>query len=218
MRNFDPNNYPPLIGRWIMCKGSELPPLQWTQRANRLGAQQLCKLKPAQLLEDSKLTDVQTGSCILAGMMLWNGLVNVAEALCQQLEGTEARYWQAMAVRHRARPAEAKQLCQQVKQHPIHAPLAAESLEIIGLGTESTLGRFGQILKQQGDWEPHAFVDLYESARLKETPAATEKVVRELQRLEFFLLLDHCITPANGKPDAAPEPQDPRRAAPTTTS
>ncbi len=90
MRNFDPNNYPPLIGRWIMCKGSDLPPLQWTQRANRLGAQQLCKLKPAQLLEDSKLTDVQAGSCILAGMMLWNGLVNVAEALCRQFGGSRS--------------------------------------------------------------------------------------------------------------------------------
>jgi len=218
MQNFDPNTYPPLIGRWIMCKGSELPPLQWTQRANRLGAQQLCKLKPAELLEDGKVTDVQAGSCILAGMMLWNGLVNVAEALCRQLDGPEAWYWQGIATRHQARPAEAKQLFQQVKQHPIHAQLAAESLEIIGLGTESTLGRFGQILKQQGDWEPHAFVDLYESARLQETPAATEKVVRELQRIEFFLLLNHCITPANGKPDAAPESPDSSRAVPTPAS
>ena len=203
MRQFDPNAYPPVIAQWIICRGSDLPPLQWQQRVNRLGAQQLCKIKPGQLLGDSEPSPGNSGSNILAGMLLWNGLVTVTEAICRQLQDTEAKYWQALAVRHQARPEDAKALLQQVGQHTIHSELAQQSAEIIGLGTESSLGRFGNIIKQQGTWEPHAFVDLYESARLEQTPKATETVVCQIQRVEFYLLLEHCMSLVNCQPAGA---------------
>lgn len=52
--------------------------------------------------------------------------------------------------------------------------------------------RFREILKLNGAWQPFAFIDLYEQARVDDTKVTVGEFVRQMHRREFSPLFGHC--------------------------
>jgi predicted Zn finger-like uncharacterized protein len=61
------------------------------------------------------------------------------------------------------------------------------------------LARFRQLLDSIENWQPFAFIELYEQCRKRMLPASTERMVRAIQCREFELLLLHCVEGALGE-------------------
>jgi hypothetical protein len=127
------------------------------------------------LLNRSKLPDL-----VRAGLYLHFGFWKEAHELVDDLETPDGMYWHAIVHRQEPDPANAGYWFRRVGQHPLFPALRARAVEI---GVEV------------GDrWDPIAFVDYYERARVKPGSDA-ERKARDVQRAEWELLFDHCARP-----------------------
>ena len=117
----------------------------------------------------------------------------------QAAPANESLYLMAIAERQRGNAGQAKRFFQQLEDHEIYARLFECATEIIGSRADASLGRFGEILKFNGAWEPFAFTDMFEQARTDDTKIAVGEFVRKVQLSEFNLLFAHCYKAATGE-------------------
>src|SRR5882724_1017687 len=126
----------------------------------------------ARLLGQSKLPDV-----VRAALYLHFGCWQEAHELVDDLETPDGMYWHAIVHRQEPDPGNAGYWFRRVGQHPVFAALRARAAEI---GVEV------------GDrWDPIAFVDYCERARVRPGSDA-ERKAREVQLAEWEFLFDYC--------------------------
>jgi hypothetical protein len=200
MLGFDPNAFGTAATQLLLSKGSGLPPLQWQTRANRTSKTQLDAMPTSAMFPGRPIQDAAQANALRAAIYLWHGFLKDCLTLCNSPNCAEHVYWQAICMRHAARPDAAKKLQQRMGVHPVHAALLPVCREQIGLGTDGPVKRFLDTINQVEGFEPYAFTDLYELVRLGKTCEATEKLVRSLQSAEFGFLLKHCHEQAFAAP------------------
>lgn len=196
MVHLDLAQLPSNIAAILSAHGSETPPLQWCIRANLGLKKTLDAMTDQSLLGQDNLTDGAMAAAVRGLLYLWSGCNTEAVQHAETAPVSECLYIQALCHRQTGHGSNAKTVLQQLGQHPIYCGLTTWSLQKLEGGTGALL-RFRQLLELCQEWEPYAFIDLYEQARAGQLGEA-EAVVRAIQCCEFEMLLAHCYSGATG--------------------
>ena len=113
----------------------------------------------------------------LSGLYLYFSCLDEAHSLAQDIDTPEGSFWHAIMHRQEPDPGNAAFWFRTVGAHPIFPALHEAAA---GIGVE-----FG------GLWDPFAFIDLCERARLQ-PGSDEERRALEVQRVEWQLLFDFC--------------------------
>jgi sirohydrochlorin ferrochelatase len=126
---------------------------------------------------EDELQRLSGEDAVVAGLWLYCGRFNEAHAVAQELRTAEGSYWHAILHRQEPDDWNACYWLKRVGSHPIHSALSARAAAA-GYASE-------------GGWNAEKFVAFCSRARRE--GGALESLAREVQHIEFELLLDWCI-------------------------
>src|SRR3954451_20612071 len=118
----------------------------------------------------------------LAGLWLYFGAFDQAHRIAQDIPGQDGSYWHGILHRHEPDAANAGYWFRKVGTHPLFPELRSAAAGILGSQTGS--GRF--VLGSR--WDPFAFIDFYENARLQSPDSAAHQTVAAIALAEWQLL------------------------------
>ncbi len=199
MLNFDFAQLPADMMQLLMCRGSGDPPLQWHEHQNTLAKRKLDEIEDARLFGSAGTRNEAVQATIRALLFLWTGWTDEANMLAQIAPAKERLYITALCARHRGKADMAKAAFKKMEGHSIFKPLAEQVLKVIRPDAEPSLKRFRDIAEQNKEWEPYAFIDLYEQARTGRLSQVAWQVVGQLQTNEFEFLFNHCFVALTGR-------------------
>ncbi len=204
----------PEISKLLLARGTALPAVQWQHNRSSTAKKTLDAMDDAQLFVPTSLKNPSMGAAIRALLYLWNGWMDESAMYAQGARPKESLFILALSERHRGRAHEAKAFFRQLDDHSIYPRLAQAATELIGSSPDGALNRFREIVNLNGAWEPYAFIDIYEQARVDDTKITVGEFVREMQRQEFTLLFGHCFQAATGGEVTKQVKAKPRKVAP----
>lgn len=115
----------------------------------------------------------------VAAMWLHHDRLDEAHTIAQSLETPEGSFWHAIMHRREPDAANARYWYRRVGKHPVFPKLrgAADAL--------------GGTFRVGAEWDPFAWVDFWESARLR--PGSPDHALAlEIQHIEWQTLFDYC--------------------------
>jgi len=126
---------------------------------------------------------VRDPAAAMAGLWLYFSCFEEAHNLIDDPKTHDGEFWHAILHRQEPDPGNAAYWFRRVGQHAVYAELAAAAKDILKQHPDAEF-RIGQ-------WDPFAFVQFCERARLQ--PGSTqERAAVEIQRVEWQLLFDYC--------------------------
>lgn len=187
MSTFDPHAYGPrgaaLISLDRLC---ELGP----GRPNRDARDDLQNLTAADLFAGVSIGDQASAQCCVSGLWLLHDYLDDSHNISQDISTSSGSYWHG--IMHRREPdfPNAKYWFRRTGDHPIFPALRNAAVE---LAERADANGPAAWLRERGDWDPFAFVDLCETAG---KDPAWEMLAREIAREEWRLLFDYCYRQA----------------------
>lgn len=177
--DFDPAQYGPEVARILAMSenGNRLTPLVCGPCVSGEARQALAPRKATDLFPAGRDPDAA-----LAGLWLYFSCFEEAHRLIDTPKTADGEYWHAILHRQEPDAGNAAYWFRRVGQHPVFEGLAAEAKEI--------LKRYPGAEFRIGHWDPFAFVNFCERARLQ-PESAQEQAAREIQRAEWQLLFDY---------------------------
>jgi len=140
-----------------------------------------------------KIVDQSAAQCCLSALWLWHDFLDESHSISQDVETSDGSYWHAIMHRREPDYSNAKYWLRRVSDHPIDQPLAAAARD---LAASARLDPAAEFLTRQSTWDPFQFVDLCEAIARGRSQA--EQLAREIARVEWQLLFDHCFRKAVG--------------------
>ncbi len=202
--------FSPAVVNLLMLGGTGPAPLVWHLRPNRSGKETLDNTQSdTDLLKCTSVADESHSAAVRSLLYLWIGWPGEASMYAQGAHDAERVYIEAIRSRQVGEVTPSKEHFRELDEHAIFAPLGNYVAESIQSDLEKSLDRFKNIVKMGETWEPFAFADTYEQARLGQLSNPAVLVVRALQRREFELLLVHCYEGAIGESIGAFEHSSP---------
>lgn len=220
MATLNTSCFSPVVVNVLMLAGTGPAQLAWHLRPNKPGKEILDQCQSdTELLKCKPVADESHSAAVRSLLYLWIGWPAEASMYAQGAYDAERLYIEAIRLRQVGEVYPSKDRFHELGDHPIFAPLGDYVIESIKSDLEKSLARFKNIVKMGEIWEPYAFADTFEQARLGQLCDPAVLVVRALQRREFELLFVHCYEGAIGQSiEAFEQPssatQQPRRRAP----
>jgi hypothetical protein len=185
----DAETYGPVFARLITDRLSALGP----GSPNLAVRPQLTALTADTAFAGKRIADEDAARCCLSAVWLWHDFLDESHTISQEIDTIDGSYWHGIMHRREPDYGNAKYWFRRVPQHPIFEPLTAAARE---LSAQASLDAPASFLAQQPKWDPFRFVDLCEAiARGRST---AERSAREIARVEWQLLFDHCYRQAVG--------------------
>ncbi|HEX5104753.1 MAG TPA: hypothetical protein VFV87_13120 [Pirellulaceae bacterium] len=180
-------SYPPPIADLITDRLSELGPGSPSEAMRP----KLAALSVESLFANKRVVDQDAARCCLSALWLWHDFLDESHALSQEIDTVDGSYWHGIMHRREPDYGNAKYWFRRVPQHPIHGPLAEQAAQLARANQLDTAAEF---LVAQKTWDAFGFVDLCEAiARGK---SQSDQLAREIARLEWRLLFEHCYRQA----------------------
>ncbi len=200
--------FSPTVANVLMLAGGVPAPLAWHERPNKSGKEILDRNQSdTELLNFESVADEAYGAAVRSLLYLWDGWPAEAGMYAQGANDPERLYIEALRSRQVGDVNASKAFLRELGEHALFGPLGNFTIETIGAGMDRSLERFKGIVEMGETWEPYAFADTFEQARLDRLSHPAVLVVRALQHREFELLFVHCYEGAVGRSlDAFKEP------------
>jgi len=161
-------------------------------RPNPAAREALEQLSIEKLFAGRRIVDGAMARCCLAGLWLYHDYLERSHELSQEIETASGSYWHGLMHRREPDAGNAKYWFRRVGKHPVFATLASDAR---GLAEGvPQLDREAGWLISAADWDPSAFIDLCESARLGQT--AAKALCQAIQEREWQLLFTFCFRSA----------------------
>ncbi|MGH9627765.1 MAG: hypothetical protein ACRD7E_05410, partial [Bryobacteraceae bacterium] len=125
----------------------------------------------------------------LSGLWLYFSCLDESHSLSQDIQTPEGAFWHGIMHRQEPDAGNSAYWFRRVGRHPVFPELREASAQI--LEEHPGLTSF----KLADTWDPFAFIDFCEQARLKPGSDA-EKAAMQMQTAEWQLLFDYCARPA----------------------
>ena len=116
----------------------------------------------------------------MAGLFVYFGAMNDAHTIAQELHTREGSFWNGIIHRQEPDAFNAGYWFGQVGKHPVFP----------GIAEVARLNRF----PSGPHWDPRAFIDYCESARLRHG-SIEESIAMRIQLADWQLLFDYCASP-----------------------
>jgi len=181
--DFDPTAYGPEVARILALDGNgqRCAPLVCGPCRSPEARRALTALKPAVVFPGLREPEAP-----MAGLWLYFSCFEEAHNLIDNPKTTEGEYWHAVLHRQEPDAGNAAYWFRRVGHHAIFPALATEAKEILKRHPDAEF--------RTGRWDPFAFVDFCERARMQ--PGTTqEQAAMQIQRAEWQLLFDYSARP-----------------------
>jgi hypothetical protein len=191
---FQPTDYCPIVAE--LFAGDRLPELGPGQ-PNDAVRPKLAGLTVEKVFAGHSIADRQAAECCLSALWLWHDFLDESHQISQDIDTAEGSYWHAIMHRREPDYGNAKYWFRRVPRHAVFDPLAQAARE---LTAGEKLDSSAEFLANQPSWDPLRFVDLCES--IARGRSQCEGLARQIARVEWQLLFEHCYRQAIGQKPA----------------
>jgi len=154
---------------------------------------QLAALTVEQAFVGKQIANRDTARCCLSALWLWHDFLDESHKISQEIETVDGSYWHGIMHRREPDYGNAKYWFRRVPRHAIFEPLAKHVVFAGGKLTGPA-----KFLATIETWDPFKFVDLCEA--IARGDSSHEELARDVARLEWQLLFDHCYRKAINAP------------------
>lgn len=180
------------VSNILMLRGTSLPPLCLADHAHTQSGSVIDATPDDKLFGVAQIKDVDMAMAIRSLLLVRCGLLSEGSMFAMMAPKAESNFICGIAERNFGHKDAAKTHFQKVKEHPVYQTLHTEAMALLQHSMDKRLTRFHGILEVHGDWEPYAFIDIYDEARAGQMSSASEETVRKIQAIEFNALFLYC--------------------------
>lgn len=190
MKHFGKSTFGPVTASLLTDRLPELGP----GTPNESVRPQLAALTVEIAFAGMRVVNDDAARCCLSALWLWYDFLDESHTISQEIGTIDGSYWHGIMHRREPDYGNAKYWFQRVPRHPIFAPLAKAVRE---LTAGQKLDSAASFLAKQETWDSFRFVDLCES--IASGRSGSENLARQIARLEWEHLFDHCCRQATGQ-------------------
>ncbi|MFG0250743.1 MAG: hypothetical protein ACF8OB_17800 [Phycisphaeraceae bacterium JB051] len=180
------------VSNILMLRGTSLPPLCLADHPHPQAGSKIDEMADDKLFGVPQISNVDMAMAVRSLLFVRCGLLSEGSMFAMMAPKAEADFVCGIVERNLGHKDRAKSHFHKVEEHPVYQTLHKEAMVLLKSSMDKRLTRFHGILELHGDWEPYAFIDIYDEAQTGQMSSASEETVRKIQAIEFNALFLYC--------------------------